>query len=55
MLELIDLDLAISKEDYEQQFPTLERELGELQRKARAAGLPVIVVFAGWARRARGR
>jgi polyphosphate:AMP phosphotransferase len=48
MLELIDLDLAVSKEDYEQQFPPLERELGELQRKARAAGLPVIVVFAGW-------
>jgi polyphosphate:AMP phosphotransferase len=48
MLELIDLDLAVSKEDYEQQFPLLQLELGELQRKARAAGLPVIVVFGGW-------
>jgi polyphosphate:AMP phosphotransferase len=48
MLELIDLDLAVSKEDYEQQFPPLARELGELQRKARAAGLPVIIVFGGW-------
>ena len=48
MLELIDLDQAISKEDYEQQFPPLERELGEIQRRARAAGLPVIIVFGGW-------
>lgn len=48
MLELIDLDQAISKEDYEQQFPPLELELGELQRRARAAGLPVIIVFGGW-------
>ncbi len=48
MLELIDLDLAVSKEDYQQQFPPLERELGELQRRARAAGLPVVIVVAGW-------
>jgi polyphosphate:AMP phosphotransferase len=48
MLELIDLDLKISKEDYGQQFPPLEQELGELQRRAKAAGLPVILVFGGW-------
>src|SRR5262249_4640725 len=30
------------------QFSQLEMELGECQRKARAAGLPVIVVFEGW-------
>ena len=48
MLELIDLDQEISKEDYDKQFPLLERELGECQRLARAAGVPVIVVFEGW-------
>ncbi len=48
MLELIDLDQKISKEDYDKQFPLLERELGECQRLARAAGVPVIVVFEGW-------
>ncbi len=48
MLELIDLDQKISKEDYEKQFPLLERELGECQRLARAAGVPVLVVFEGW-------
>ena len=48
MLELIDLDRAISKEEYNQQFPLLAQELGECQRLARAAGVPVIVVFEGW-------
>ena len=48
MLELIDLDQAISKEDYDKQFRLLERELGECQRLARTAGVPIIVVFEGW-------
>ncbi len=48
MLELIDLDQTISKEDYDKQFPLLEQELGECQRLARSAGVPVIVVFEGW-------
>ncbi len=48
MLELIDLDQKISKEDYDKQFPLLQQELGECQRLARAAGVPVIVVFEGW-------
>ena len=48
MLELIDLDQAVSKEDYDKQFPLLEREMGECQRLARAAGVPIIVVFEGW-------
>ncbi len=48
MLELIDLDQTISKEDYDQQFPPLGLQLGEIQRRARNAGLPVIIVFAGW-------
>jgi len=48
MLELIDLDRVISKEDYDKQFPLLTQELGECQRLARAAGVPVIVVFEGW-------
>jgi polyphosphate kinase 2 (PPK2 family) len=48
MLELIDLDRKISKEDYDTQFSLVERELGECQRLARAAGVPVLVVFEGW-------
>jgi len=48
MLELIDLDQAISRDDYDKQFPLLAQELGECQRLARVAGLPVIIVFEGW-------
>ena len=48
MLEVVDLHQAVSKEDYDQQFPPLQQELGECQRLARAAGVPVIIVFEGW-------
>lgn len=48
MLELIDLDRRISKEDYEKVYPGLSIDLGECQRLARAAGVPVIIVFEGW-------
>lgn len=48
MLEVIDLEQSISKEDYDKVFPNLERELGECQRSAREARVPVIVVFEGW-------
>jgi AMP-polyphosphate phosphotransferase len=48
MLEVIDLDQRISKEDYDKVFPDLQRDLGECQRLARAAKVPVIVVFEGW-------
>ena len=48
MLELVDLDQRTSKEEYEKVFGDLEIELGECQRLARAAGVPVLVVFEGW-------
>jgi len=48
MLELIDLDKAVTREQYETQFPALERRLGECQRQARAAGVPVVIIFEGW-------
>lgn len=48
MLELIDLDRQISKEQFDQVFPAMEAQLGECQRAARAAGVPVVIVFEGW-------
>jgi len=48
MLELVDLDRQVAKEDYERVFPQLEITLGERQRAARDAGVPVVVVFEGW-------
>jgi len=48
MLELLDLKQNIPKEVYRQVFPDLEVRLGECQRAARAAGIPVVLVFEGW-------
>ncbi|MBN2217056.1 MAG: polyphosphate:AMP phosphotransferase [Pirellulales bacterium] len=48
MLELVDLEQRLSKADYAKVFPSLEQELGECQRAAREAGVPVVVVFEGW-------
>jgi polyphosphate:AMP phosphotransferase len=48
MLELIDLEKRLSKEAYRELFPRLEIRMGECQRAARNAGMPVIVVFEGW-------
>ena len=48
MLELVDLKKKISKERYRDVFPELEVRLGACQRAARAAGVPVAIVFEGW-------
>ena len=48
MLELVDLDKKIPKETYKQVFPEMEIRLGECQRAARTAGVPVVIVFEGW-------
>lgn len=48
MLELVDLDQRISKAEFDAVFPALEARLGQCQRAARAAGIPVVLVFEGW-------
>ncbi|NQT94246.1 MAG: phosphate--AMP phosphotransferase, partial [Lentisphaerae bacterium] len=48
MLELVDLKKRISKEEYREVFPELEIRLGQCQRDARRAGVPVIIAFEGW-------
>src|SRR5438552_8089900 len=48
MLEMVNLNQAVPQDVYAQVFPQLEYRLAELQREARAAGIPVIVVFEGW-------
>lgn len=48
MLERVDLESNLSVEAYDAVFPGLEIRLGECQRAARTAGLPVILVFEGW-------
>ncbi len=48
MLELIDLNRRLPKKIYNEVFPKLEVRLGECQRAAKEAGVPVILVFEGW-------
>ncbi len=48
MLELLDLKQNVPKEVYREAFPELEVRLGECQRAARAASVPVVIVFEGW-------
>lgn len=48
MLELVDLNQRISKAEFDAIFPALEARLGQCQRAARAAGIPVVLVFEGW-------
>ncbi len=48
MLELVDLKKRIPKAVYKQVFEELETQLGACQRAARAAGVPVVIVFEGW-------
>jgi len=48
MLEQIDLTQRIEKARFKETWVPLERRLGELQRDAREAGIPVVIAFEGW-------
>ena len=48
MLEKIDLNKFMEKEDYKKEFDSLSIELGALQREARDLKLPIIVLFEGF-------
>jgi polyphosphate:AMP phosphotransferase len=48
MFERVDLSNRMKKEEYRMVAPPLKARLGELQRAAREAGIPILVVFEGW-------
>ncbi len=48
MLEDVDLNRSLARDEYKASFTNLEARLGVLQRTARAKGLPVIIVLEGW-------
>ncbi len=48
VLEKIDLSRTLGKDEYKKIAPPLRERLGELQRKAKSAQIPVIIVFEGW-------
>jgi AMP-polyphosphate phosphotransferase len=48
MLETVDLEAKVDKDEYREAQAKLDLQLPELQRAIKAAGIPVIVVFEGW-------
>ena len=48
MLEVLDLDLKIGKEEYQEAISRLRDKLRDLQHAVRACGIPVVVLFEGW-------
>ena len=48
MLEVLDLDLNTSKEEYQEAIPRLREDLRDLQHAVRACRVPVVVLFEGW-------
>lgn len=48
MLEKLDLNKKLSKEDYNAAMDILGEKLGEVQRQAREAKRPIIIIFEGW-------
>ncbi|MFW6264720.1 MAG: polyphosphate:AMP phosphotransferase [Bacillota bacterium] len=48
MLEKIDLNKKISKEEYKKQISDFRKKAGKLQRQARELNIPIIILFEGW-------
>ena len=54
MLEAVDLSASMKKKEYRQALNDLAPKLGELQRKLRARGVPVLILVEGWEGAAKG-
>lgn len=54
MLEQVDLDVSLSKDDYRRLLPKLQIRLYDLEHAAFVARIPVAVVFEGWAAAGKG-
>ena len=48
MLEAVDLNKKLSKQEYKSKITELENRLGELQRTAKDKKIPLILIFEGW-------
>jgi polyphosphate kinase 2 (PPK2 family) len=54
MLEQLDLSQSVAKADYERRLPDLQNRLYDLEHALFRGGLPVMVVFEGWAAAGKG-
>jgi polyphosphate kinase 2 (PPK2 family) len=55
MLEYINLELAIPKEEYDKRVLLLQQRLYELEHAVYDSKVPVMIVFEGWAATGKGR
>ena len=55
MLEYVNLDLSIPKDEYKQRLAPLQQRLYELEHAVFDAKVPVVIVFEGWAATGKGR
>lgn len=55
MLEHIDLDVRLSRRDYQQCMPELQARLYDMEQAVLEARVPVLVIFEGWAGTAKAR
>ena len=55
MLEYVNLELALTKEEYDKRIGTLQQRLYELEHAVFDAKVPVMIVFEGWAATGKGR
>jgi AMP-polyphosphate phosphotransferase len=55
MLEYVNLDLALSKEDYRERIRPLQNRLYELEHAVFDAQIPMMIVLEGWAASGKGR
>jgi len=54
MLDEIDLNRKLTKAEFKQAEEEMELKLGALQRRAKDLGIPVVIVFEGWAAAGKG-
>jgi polyphosphate kinase 2 (PPK2 family) len=55
MLEYVNLELALPKEEYDKRLRPLQQRLYELEFAVNEAKVPVMIVFEGWAATGKGR
>lgn len=55
MLEYVNLELALPKEEYQNRLRPLQQRLYELEHAVNEARVPVMIVFEGWSASGKGR
>lgn len=48
MLEKVDLSIKMDEDEYNDKLPKIQLKLVRLQQQARAAGIPMVIMYEGW-------